>query len=169
MLTIRDKLPVKKLVLYGSTAILVGFAGTYTVLREIFPYDRRDNLADANLERKQAASGSAIKPAAETSDNKSTDTSEDALKESGMLVSEAPNATQQPSKNQPLVTPPTNSGSITTAPSASVPQPTPVVTTPAPQPEPQPDPILVVDPLVPPVVPLIENKTEIIIDGVVQP
>jgi hypothetical protein len=168
MLTIREKLPVKRLVLYGSTAILVGFAGTYTVLRELFPYDQRDNLADVSSRARQTASGNVIKPATDTADKDATDASTDALQDSGMVVSESPSAAQQqPAKAAAPAAPSSNSGPITATPSTP-PAPTvvePADTTPMPQPEVQPalTPPPVVEPPVSPVAPLPENTT----DGVI--
>jgi hypothetical protein len=160
------------MVLYGSTAVLVGFAGTYTVLRGAFPYNRRDNLADANWARNQAASGSVIKPATEATDNKSTDASKDALKESGMVVSEAPSAAQPSPNVQAPAIPSSNSGPVTATPSVT-PAPTtvePADVTPVPQPEPQPtpNPAPIVDKPIIPVASPNESTTDSIINVQIQ-
>lgn len=162
MLTIREKLPIKKMALYGSTAILVGFAGTYTLLREVFPYASRDNLADITREGKQTASGSVIKPVAEISDGKTTDAPKDALKESGMAVSEPSRATQQPPNEQAPVIPPSNNDPVTAAPIVT-PVPTivePADTTPQPAPQPLLNPLPAAEAPTKLVAPLLENTTD---------
>jgi ABC-type phosphate transport system substrate-binding protein len=76
MLTIHEGFPIKKMALYGSTAFIVGFAGTITMLREYAPRDDAGNISVVHPSNKQDTKSNVsnqIPKTDEKNDNKTPD------------------------------------------------------------------------------------------------
>lgn len=150
MLSIQPKLPIKRMALYGSLAVLVGFTGTYAVLNELVPNDDPDLAGNTRTDVENASVSNQVPK----DSKKSTDTAKagQELDENGIVVrsNEVPSQQTLPTSSAPRtsVNTPTATTSpiLSTAPSMSggssggggstttitSPSPTPTVTQPAP-------------------------------------
>lgn len=122
MLAIKQKFPVNKMVLYGSTAFVVGFAGMLATLHEFAPKDAQDDdtvLVDSGEKRtvtnnvKNQSEKGAKAPAANAAS--------DALTQSGLTVRKEPVAAQPnlyaaSAAQSPRVNAPVSTSSPTVAP-----------------------------------------------------
>ena len=176
MLMIERQLPIKKMALYGSMAVLIGFTGTYAILNELFPTDD-PNLAGSSLNTQEASRASVSNqiPTKEE-ESKSDKDSAAPLSDNGLVIRESAVPQQQtlrtaPASPQPApatASAPISSPSMTVAPAApstsggtvAPSNPTPVITQPAPAPQPAPQP----DPVVLP--PIITSPLQTTVDGV---
>lgn len=136
MLTIPQRLPVKRMAIYGSTAMLVGFTSTLVMLREFAPKDSPTGVAVVETINKKSSSSTASGLDAKKADGQSKasvtalpDQSELVVRNGNLpaqqysrLSTAAPTYTAPAPSNAPAITP-IASAPATTA-SGSVPQQT---------------------------------------------
>jgi hypothetical protein len=125
MLTIPLRLPVKRMAMYGSTAMLIGFTGTLLMLREFAPKDFPTGVAVVETINKKPATSNTAVLDIKKADSQS-DVSVGALPDQGQLVVQGRNVPlqqySQASTPIPIYTAPNTPTATAPAPVASASQ-----------------------------------------------
>lgn len=129
MLTIHEGFPIKKMVLYGSAAFIVGFTGTVTMLRQYLPKDESGNVSVVHPSNKQEPKTNVSNQVPKTDKNESAEAADPMapLATSTPVAGSGTLSTRQasplPIANSGTGTT-TNGGAMSVAPATSAPAPT---------------------------------------------
>lgn len=119
MLTIPQKFPIKRMAIYGSTAIVVGFTGTLLMLRQFAPKDSPSGVAIVEMINKKPSTSNGATIVTKQADGQSI-ASVTALPDQGPLVVRNGSLSSQPytrvSTTEPTYVAPSTPDSIATAP-----------------------------------------------------
>ncbi len=129
MLTIHEGFPIKKMALYGSTAFIVGFAGTLTMLREYAPKTDSGNISVVHPSNSQEAKTNVSNQVPKGTDSSKDQTTADAaapLAQSTPVASGGVLSTRQasPVSITPSTTAPASSGAVSVTPTPTASEPT---------------------------------------------
>ncbi|MDB5187158.1 MAG: hypothetical protein JWM07_630 [Candidatus Saccharibacteria bacterium] len=95
MLTIPQTLPIKRMTLYGSTAMLVGFTSTFAMLREFAPKDSPSGGSIVQTINKKPTKTTANGVEAKQGDDKSAPSAAALPDQGGLVVRSGNPSTQQ--------------------------------------------------------------------------